>query len=113
MTRVLAVWEDDSWKPLGHIVKRLVRITAPASDAEIPAVLGHTTQGNGNFERYAHITWPAVRPRGLPADPGMIDHLVCIVDGDRLRDLLPQKVAQPPTEASAIAAWHAAAERTW
>lgn len=113
MTRILAVWEDDYWEPLDRIVRRLVRVSAPAPDADVPAVLGHTTRSNGSFERYARITWPAVRPRGLPASAGAIDHLVCIVDGDRLHDLLPAKIPSPPADARAVAVWHAKAEHAW
>ena len=60
-----------------------------------------------------HTTWPAVRSKGLPADPLPINHLVCVVDADRLHDLLPARVPHPPGEVDAIAAWHAAASREW
>ncbi len=113
MTRILAVWEDDYWEPLDRVLKRLVRLAAPAPDAEVPAVLGHTTRSNGAFGRYARITWPAVRSRGMPANAGAIDHLVCIVDGDRLHDLLPAQIPGPPADATAVPAWHANAERAW
>lgn len=113
MTRVLVVWEDDYADPLGLITRRLVRATAPGPSAIVPGLLFHTTRGNGAFERYVHRTWPAVRPTGLPRDPGFIDHLVCVIDGDRLHDLLTAEVPHPPTEVRAVGAWHAAAERAW
>lgn len=113
MTRILVVWEDDFWEPLGGMMKRLVRSLAPVPDAQAPTVLFHTTRSNSAFERYARTTWPAVRSRGLPTDPGLIDHLLCIVDGDRLHDLLPTLIPHPPGEVDAVSMWHAAAERAW
>lgn len=113
MTRVLVVWEDTYCESLGGLVKRLVHARAPAPDAEMPIVLPHTSRGNGGFDRYVHTTWPAIRVRGLPVDPLPIDHLVCVVDGDHLHELLPLKVPRPPAGVPAVAAWHAAAERAW
>ncbi len=113
MTRVLVVWEDEYWKPLGGIVKHLVRARAPAPDAEAPTVLGHTTRSNSAFDRYVRVTWPIARLRGQPEDAGPIDHLVCVVDADRLHDLLPADVPHPPVDTEAVAAWHAAAEIAW
>lgn len=113
MTRVLVVWEDDYAEPLGLITKRLVRATAPDPSAIVPGLLFHTTRGNGAFERYVQRTWPAVRPTGQPKDPGLIDHLVCVIDGDRLHDLMPAEVPHPPAEGRAVSVWHAAAERCW
>jgi hypothetical protein len=113
MTRVLVVWEDDHWKPLGAFAKQMVRALAPAPDAEIPTVLGHTTRSNGAFTRYVRDTWRKARPAGLPEDGGAIDHLICVVDADRLHELFPAHIPRPPPEAGAIAAWHVAAERVW
>ncbi|HLM72690.1 MAG TPA: hypothetical protein VK459_08360 [Polyangiaceae bacterium] len=113
MTRVLVVWEDTYWEPLQGLMKKLVRARDPAHDAEIPAVLCHTARSNSAFDRYAHTTWPNIRSKGLPTDPGAIDHVVCVVDADRLHNLLPARVPNPPGDVEAIAGWHAAAEREW
>jgi hypothetical protein len=113
MTRVLVVWEDTYWEPLKGLMRSLVRARSPALGVEIPSVLCHTARSNSAFDRYAHTTWPAVRSKGLPTDPGPIDHLVCVVDADRLHDLLPARIPRPPGETGAIAAWHVAAEREW
>jgi len=107
------VWEDAYCESLGVLLKRVVRSQAPTLDAEVPRVLRHTSRSNSAFDRYAHTTWPAIRARGLPTDSGPIDHLVCVVDADRLHELLPARVPHPPAEALAIPAWHAAAERGW
>jgi hypothetical protein len=113
VTRVLVVWEDDYCEPLGVLLKRVVRAHAPSPDADLPRVLRHTSRGSSAFDRYAHTTWPAIRARGLPADPGPVDHLVCVVDADRLHELLPARVPHPPTEPTAVGAWHTAAEHGW
>ena len=113
MTRVLVVWEDKNFESLDVASKRLVRNLAPAPAAAVPVVLGHTTRGNGVFERYVETTWPKVQPRGLPIDPRPIDHLICVVDGDKLHDLLRGEVTRAPDAAAQVASWHLAAERTW
>jgi hypothetical protein len=113
MTRVLVVWEDTYWEPLQRLMKKLVHARAPARDAEIPTVLCHTARSNSAFDRYAHTTWPNVRSKGLPMDPLPIHHLVCVVDADRLHDLLSARVPHPPGEVEAIEAWHGIAEREW
>lgn len=111
MTRVLVVWEDAYCESLGELVKRAVRAhTAP--DAVVsPTVVRHTSRGHGAFARYVHETWPLARARGVPLDPQPIDHMICVVDGDRLHEL--EVVAAPPPAAAAIDGWHAAAERAW
>ncbi len=113
MTRVLVVWEDEYFDPLHEITKRLVRALMPQEGAVPPSLLRHTTRGNAAFHRYASVTWPLVRARGLPGDPGPIDHLVCVVDADHLHDLLPNKIEPPPSQAVTAAAWHFAAQHTW
>lgn len=113
MTRVLVVWEDTYYPPLHGLVKRLVQACAPAADIEIPIVLSHTSHGSGSFEHYVRVIWRVNRARGLPTEPGLIDHLVCVVDGDRLHDLLPSKVLRPPARVPGVATWHASAARAW
>lgn len=111
MTRVLVVWEDANYESLGEVARRAVRATALTTDAEAVRVVSHTAYSNGGFDRYASRTWPLVRPRGLPLDPGPIDHIICVVDADRLHDL--RGIAKAPADPAAVSAWHAAAERSW
>jgi hypothetical protein len=48
----------------------------------------------------------------LPTNPGRIDHLVCVVDGDRIADILPD-VGAIPANPSSVERWHANAERSF
>lgn len=113
MTRVLVVWEDEHWRVLDVLTRRLVS-TSPGQrpDGAFPTILGHTTEGNGRFAHYVGATWPRVRPAGLPTDRGTIDHLVCVLDGDRAHELVPA-IAVPPKDAAATPTWHASAEAAW
>jgi hypothetical protein len=113
MTRALVAWEDKYCVALHSATGRILRARAVDPAAAVPVILRDTTRGNGTFERYVRTTWPNVRPAGLPADKGAIDHLVCVVDGDRLHDLLRGKVPRPPQTIDDIAGWHEQAERTW
>ena len=97
MTRVLVVWEDTYFQPLDHLLNRVVKKQAPRAEVSRPTVLHHTARSNTAFERYVETTWPKVSPRGLPGDPGAIDHMVCVVDADKLSDLLRPHVP-PPAE---------------
>jgi hypothetical protein len=114
MTRILVAWEDLYFEAMAALVKKVVRATASPPDSA-PTVLSFSPKGNGNFERYVHDTWPNVRGKGLSTAPGHLDHLVCVVDGDRLHDLLPA-VAKRPSDPDAVAPWLAQAEvqfTTW
>lgn len=112
MTRVLVVWEDAGWKVLGALAKRLVSTTPVTPDERYPTVIGHTTEGNGRFAHYVDSTWPRVRPGGLPVDKGPIDHLVCVIDGDRAHERV-KEIARPPKDPAATTAWHQDAEAAW
>lgn len=111
MTRLLVVWEDNYRDALGLFVTRRLSMRVRAGDA-FPKVLFHTCRGNGNFAHYVSSTWRNVRGKGLPGDPGKIDHLVCVADGDRLHDVLPT-IGLPPKAAADVSSWHSAAERDW
>ena len=113
MTRVLVVWEDTYFQPLDDILNRVVKKVAPGVVASRPTVLHHTARSNTAFERYVETTWPIASARGLPMNPGPIDHVVCVVDADKLSDLLRQRVPPPPNAAGDVSAWHGAAERLW
>ena len=113
MTRVLVVWEDKNFESLDVASKRLVRALAADPTAIAPIVLGHTARGNGVFERYVETTWPVAKARGLPRDAYPIDHLICVVDGDRLHDLLRGEVNRAPDDAAEVSVWHQRAERSW
>jgi len=106
MTRVLVVWEDTYFQPLAEILNRVVRKLAPNTDASRPSVLNHTARSNTAFDRYVDTTWPKVSPRGLPMDPGPIDHLICVIDADKISDLLPKDVPRPPNDSSKVAIWN-------
>ncbi len=112
MTRVLVVWEDAEWKVLGALMKRIVQVTAPPATVQYPAVLGHTVEGNGRFAHYVESTWPRVRSGGLVLDKGPIDHLVCVIDGDRAHELVAA-ISKPPKDAATVGAWHLQAEAAW
>jgi hypothetical protein len=112
MTRVLVVWEDHHYETLGPFVKKRVSARAPAATARFPEILFHTSHGNGSFKRYVASTWENVRSKGLPGNPGLIDHLICVVDGDKLHERL-DIVPHPPAEEAALPSWLAAAERAW
>ncbi len=112
MTRVLVVWEDTYFQPLDDILNRVVKKQAPSVEVSRPTVLHHTARSNTAFERYVETTWPKIRVRGLPINPGAVDHVVCVVDADKLSDLLRQ-MPPPPNAASGIVAWHATAEHLW
>lgn len=113
MTRVLVVWEDHHYETLGPFVKKRVSARAPAATPRFPEILFHTSHGNGSFKRYVASTWENVRSKGLPGNPGLIDHLICVVDGDKLHERLMGTVPHPPAHDSALPAWLAAAERAW
>ena len=113
MTRVLVVWEDTFYQPLAGILNRAVRKLAPGADASHPTVLNHTARSNTAFGRYVDTTWPSASARGLPVDPGPIDHVICVVDADKLSGLLPQAIPSPPNHADQVATWHVAAEHAW
>jgi hypothetical protein len=110
MTRILVVWEDQYFETLGPFVKKRVTARAPVGSTSFPELLFHTAHSNGGFKRYASSTWDNVRPRGLPRNPGPIDHLVCVVDGDKLHNLTAGIAQAPPGD---IEAWLVAAEQAW
>lgn len=112
MTRVLVVWEDHHYEALGPFVKKRVSARALAGESRFPEIVFHTSYGNGGFKRYVASTWENVRSKGLPGNPGVIDHLICVVDGDKLHEQLPT-VAHPPASDADVAAWHAATEQAW
>lgn len=112
MIRVLIVWEDRYYDTLGPFVKRRVAARASLEHVGFPQVLFHTAYGAGGFTRYVGSTWDNVRAKGLPRDEGPIDHLVCMVDGDRLHDHI-KLVGRPPTAAASVPAWLETAEQTW
>lgn len=111
MTRVLVVWEDAHCESLGELVKRAVRVRSKPDGTAGPTVVRHTSRGHGAFARYVHDTWPLARARGVPLDPHPIDHVICVVDADRLHEL--KVVATAPSEVSQTDAWHAKAEPAW
>lgn len=110
MTRILVVWEDDRFETLNLFVKRRLNARKPPSQVVFPRVMFHTSRGNGRFKPYVRDTWTQVRGKGLPGDPGPIDHLLCVVDGDKLHGLLPS-VGNPSTQSAAV--WHPGANAAW
>jgi hypothetical protein len=112
MIRILIVWEDRYFDTLGPFVKRRVSALAPPGHAGFPQILFHTSYGAGGFSRYVASTWDNARATGLPRDKGPVDHLVCVVDGDRLHDHV-KLVGRPPTDAANVPAWLATAEQAW
>ncbi len=112
MTRVLVAWEDEYFEGLKLLVRKRLPALAPDRNATPPLVDWITSRGNGKFELLVSKTWPNVRGRGLPGNPGVLDHLVCVVDADKLCDLMPTLPAIPQRPEQ-IPGWHATAERAW
>lgn len=113
MTRVLLVWEDKYFETLHTTATRLLRAVATESASSVPTIVSHTARGNGVFERYVQTTWPKARSAGVPGDPRPFHHLVCIVDGDKLHELLRGHLSRPPTASDDVLSWHEGAERAW
>ncbi len=107
------VWEDTYFEPLAEILGHVVRKLTPSTDVPRPSVLNHTARSNSAFERYVNTTWPKVSPRGLPMNPGPIDHVICVIDADKISDLFPQGVPHPPNDSTKVTSWHIAAEQAW
>ena len=110
---MLVVWEDTYFEPLAEILGQVVRKLARSPDGSRPSILHHTARSNTAFDRYVGTTWPKISPRGLPMNPGPIDHVICVIDADKISDLLQQDVPHPPSDANQIASWHIAAEHAW
>lgn len=112
MTRVLVVWEDRYFETLSPFIKEQVAVRAPAGVVVYPKLLFHTAYGAGGFKHYVSVTWPLARAKGTPSDPGVIDHLVCVVDGDKLHEQV-SAIPQAPAQVDAVEAWLAKAESDW
>jgi hypothetical protein len=101
MTRILVVWEDAKHEALDLILSR--RIAALRGQATVfPQMLFHSVRGDGAFSRYVKDTWKNVRSKGLPANKGAIDHLVCVVDADQISKNVPE-----------VSAWDSESEGLW
>lgn len=112
--RVLLVWEDTYFETLVPFVKRRVRELRPGSAAFYPETISVTAKANTKFAHFVRETWPRVRATGMPnqGKPRSIDHVVCVVDADKLADL-SLEIPSPPREHSALESWQLAAETTW
>jgi hypothetical protein len=114
MTRILVVWEDAYCESLGALVRRAVQAKGDPEATQKPTVVRHTSRGNTKFSHYVRATWPLARARGVPLDARPIDHMICVVDADRLHDLPDLKgVITKPPDVTATDDWHAAASRAW
>lgn len=113
MTRVLVAWEDEKFDRLGELVSRVVHSSAPAHGVEHPRVVHDSAGTNGAFARYVGAAWPRARTLGVARDPKPFDHLICVVDADRLHDLIPASIKKAPNDATGVAAWHADATEKW
>ncbi len=112
MIRVLVVWEDLYFEPIGQIVRRRLSLRASGESTPVAGIMFHTAKGNSNFDRYVASTWPKVRSTGLPGNKGRIDHLICVADGDRLHEILTGQ-SGPPSAPADVPAWHAKIEAAW
>jgi hypothetical protein len=67
------------------------------------------------FEKLVSDTWPNASAKGTPSSPGRIDHLVCVIDADRLHEIVAgvRPPSAPGDDVGAVAAWQRAAERAW
>lgn len=111
MTRVLVAWEDALCEPLGLLANRTVSAMAPPGATSFPHIVRHSPKSNGQFDRYVSKTWSNACRNGMPVDPGPIDHLICVIDADRLHDLIG--ITKPPSEPTSVAAWHHEASSKW
>jgi hypothetical protein len=115
VTRVLVAWEDHYCDALESVLKRSIAAERRESDADAPVVLSLATRGNGRFEKLVSDTWPNASAKGTPSSPGRIDHLVCVIDADKLHEIVSR--VRPPSalgdDLSAIVAWQRAAELAW
>jgi hypothetical protein len=112
MTRLLIAWEDEYFKKLGPFVSRRMSALRPAGVVTFPKLLFHTAYGAGGFKHYVSSTWDRARSVGLPSDPGLIDHLICVVDGDKLHEQVGT-IPRAPLQAETVDAWLAGAEPAW
>jgi hypothetical protein len=86
---------------------------APDAAIPAPAIEFHTSKGNSKFEHYVSSTWTTARRFGVPGAAGPIDHLVCVVDADKLRDNVLPTLPAIPRNASDVPRWHAEAQGQW
>lgn len=109
MTRLLIVWEDDLYKSSARVVDRLARASSNSSQSALE-LIHHTSRSNGNFGNYVENTWPRAKLNGTPVNPGSIEHLICVVDADKLHEVLPGCDAP---SAGDIEEWHRSASQLW
>ncbi len=110
--RIAIAWEDEYFLPLQRLVLARRSVLRPAAADDYLDLVQYTLRGNGKFARHVEDMWPRARALGVANDPGPLAHLICVVDGDKLSDLLPA-VGQAPLHPDEVAGWHAAAERTF
>ncbi|HEY2514526.1 MAG TPA: hypothetical protein VGI39_26865 [Polyangiaceae bacterium] len=108
--RVAIAWEDEYFRPLERIVLARRGALRPPDARGYLELIQYTLRGNGRFAAHVESSWPRVRAQGVPASSGKIEHLICVVDADKLRQLLPATIEPPPHSPEAVAEWHIAAE---
>jgi len=111
--RVLIAWEDAYFQGLKPFVARRLAQRTLSAEPPPPVVLHHTVRGNGRFQQYVQSTWTQARTNGLPSDAKPIDHLICVVDGDKLWELDPKQFAKPPERSSEVAGWYERTTQAW
>lgn len=112
MSCILVAWEDTYYEPLFPFVERRLAALAPPNVKGFPQLRFHTARGNGSFDRYVRLVWPLVRANGLPRNPGSIDHLICVVDGDRVHEH-HEDISRPPTLPDEVTQWYISSEQAW
>jgi len=113
VNRILIAWEDTYFQGLKPFVSRRLAQRTLALETPAPVVLHHTVRGNGRFPQYVQSTWTQARTHGLPSDPKPIDHLICVVDGDKLWELDPKQFEKPPEKPSEVASWYGRTTQAW
>ncbi len=83
--------------------------SVPSVTTEYLDLVQYTLRGNAKFARHAEEMWPRAQALGTPNSPGRMEHLICVVDADKLVEVLPRVGAVPPRTAD-VPSWHASAE---
>lgn len=106
--RFLVVWEDAYFDGLSPFIRRRLRAVEAG---RTPAHLAFfAAQGNGRFTNIVS-KWSAMRERGLPTDPGPLDHVICVADADRVHE--PLHCEAPPKDLAHVPDWHVRTQGRW
>lgn len=112
MKRVLVVWEDRYFQALHGVLKAALARREGVPGSLRSQLVADSANTNSAFARYVGETWPRVSAAGMPRDSRPLDHVIFVVDGDAIHQLLPE-VAKRPRIAADVPVWHRNAEVAW